>query len=175
MSLWCIAFFVLLLLTLMLVYFIKVAVVLELNVLKKFDATGILIVNLQGVTFTSINAPVNTLISSDQTAMLTLTSMGTATSVTSKNGISALTFPVNGYVTGVPASMNILSSNNNPVSPLKTTTTYANSPTTVTGYSFKGLSITTMKPLNIDTSKFPSADSSLTAYTLTAADNAQVL
>jgi len=174
MSYWCIAFCVLLLVTLMLVYFIKVAVMLELKVLKKFDATGILVISVNGLMFTSINAPVNTLISSDQTAMLTITSMSTSTSVSNGNKPASLTFKINGYVTPIPASMNILSGINLPVTPLKTSTTYTSS-TSVTGFSFTGMSVTTSKPLNIDSSKFPSADSSLTAYTLAKNDGASVI
>ena len=173
MSLWCIAFFVLLLLTLMLVYFVGVAAKLELAVLKKFDKIGILVVNMNGASYTSINAPLNSLISSDQTSVLTFTSMKSS-STTNKNGNASLSITANGYVTPVPASMNILSGINNPVSPLKTTAVYPTA-TAVTGFSFTGLTIVTSKPLNVDTSKFPSADSSLTAYTLTNKDVAYVL
>lgn len=174
MSLWCIAFFVLLLLTLMLVYFVGTAAKLELAVLKKFDTIGILVVIMNGVTYTSINAPVNSLISSDQTSIMTLTSMGKATSVVGKNGNTTLTIPMNGYVIPVAASMNILSGINPPTTPLKTTIVYPTA-TAITGFSFTALSVVTSKPLNIDSSKFPSADSSLTAYTLTKKDIAYVL
>lgn len=173
MSYWCIAFFVLLLLTLMIVYFIKVAVMAEYAVLKKFDTIGILIVNMNGMVFTSFNAPANTLISSDQSAVMTLTSMSTGSSTTQK-GTTLLNFTVNGYVIATPASMSILSTINNPVTPLKTKTSYGVS-TPITGYSFTKLAIGTSKPLNIDSSKFPTADSSLTAYTLTTKDYASVI
>lgn len=175
MSLWCIAFFVLLLLTLMLVYFVRVAITLELAVLKQFDAAGILVVKMNGSTYTSFNAPVNTLISADQTMLMTITSLTSSTSTTNKNGVVSLAFSANGYVSAVPPSMNILSNLNLPTSPLKVPLSFTPTPNTVAGFSFKGLGITTSKSLNIDTAKFPSADSSLTAYTLTANDYASVL
>ena len=175
MSLWCIAFFVLLLLTLMLVYFVRVAITLQLATLKQFDAAGVLVVKMNGVTYTSFNAPANTLISADQTMLMTITSLTASTAITNKSGVVSLSFTANGYVSALPPSMNILSNLNLPVSPIKVPLSFTPTPNAVAGFSFKGLSVITSKSLNIDTAKFPSADSSLTAYTLTTNDYAYVL
>lgn len=164
MSGWCIAFFVLLFLLIIIMVVLGWVLYIGSLAYSVVDQYGILTINVAGTEYNSKNAPANTLFSLDQSSMFVITS---ATPLMPVNGSTTnFTFTINGYTAPIPASMNIISAYNPPVAQLPVTVKYPPRGTVgpTQSMSFKAIPVTTSKPVNIDTSLF-TADSSLPAYT----------